>query len=87
MLHSLEQLTDPISDAESDGKGIPILLRHYAKLGGRLLSFNMDRNFSNVLDGLVVVDLRRSDPVVLGRYMGKDGLKTFRRYHGLSTND
>ncbi len=87
MLQNLEQLTDPISDIESDGKGVPILLRQYAKLGGRLLSFNVDRNFSNVLDGLVVVDLRNSDPAVLGRYMGKEGLRQFRQYHGLATGE
>ncbi|MCU1295769.1 MAG: putative hemolysin [Acidobacteriaceae bacterium] len=85
LLQNLEQLADPISDIESDGKGVPILLRQYAKLGGRLLSFNVDRNFSNVLDGLVVVDLRKSDPAVLARFMGKEGLRQFRQYHGLET--
>lgn len=83
-LRDLSELSDPISDVESDGKGIPILLKHYAKLGGRLLSFNVDRNFSDALDGLVLVDLRQTDPVVLERYLGKAGVAAFREYHNLS---
>jgi len=85
-IRNLDHLADPIADIESDGKGIPILIKHYAKLGGRMLSFNLDREFSNVLDGLVLVDLRGSDPVLLGRYMGEGELTSFRRYHGLESS-
>ncbi|MBV8050981.1 MAG: lysophospholipid acyltransferase family protein [Acidobacteriaceae bacterium] len=79
----LEHLLDPISDVERDGKSLPILLRHYAKLGGRLLSFNVDRNFSNVLDGFVLVDLRQTSPELLSRYLGSDGAHAFGAYHSL----
>ncbi|HXW93481.1 MAG TPA: GNAT family N-acyltransferase [Terriglobales bacterium] len=82
-IRHLDHLADPIADIENDGKGIPILVKHYTKLGGRMLSFNLDRNFSNVLDGLVLVDLRRSDPALLARYMGKADLTAFIRHHGL----
>jgi hypothetical protein len=68
---------------ETDAKSIPILVRQYVKLGGRLLAFNVDRNFSDVLDGLVLLDLRSTDPVALERYMGPEGMERFRRYHGL----
>ena len=61
----------------------PILLRQYAKIGGKLLGFNVDRKFSNVLDGLVVVDLRQTNPAVLERYMGRDAAQTFRKIHGV----
>jgi putative hemolysin len=83
-LRHLDDLADPIGDLETDGKGIPILLRQYARLGGSIVSFNVDRNFSGVLDGLVVVDLRQTDPSVLTRYMGKNEAAAFRRYHGLA---
>jgi len=79
----LDQLTDPIADVESDSKGVPILLKHYAKLGGRMLAFNVDKNFSDVLDGLVLVDLRQTARTVLQRYMGEDGMQAFLGYHGL----
>ena len=84
LLRDLEELAEPISDLEEDGKGLPILLKQYAKVGGRLVGFNLDRKFSDVVDGLVIVDLRQTDPSVLERYMGKDGYGSFRRFHGLS---
>jgi hypothetical protein len=48
-----------------------------------LVGFNLDRKFSDVIDGLVIVDLRLTDPAVLERYMGKGGHAGFRRYHNL----
>ena len=84
-LRDLDELSEPITDVEADGKGLPILLRQYAKIGGRLLGFNVDRKFSNVLDGLVVVDLRQTDPSVLERYMGREAAQRFRRIHGAAT--
>lgn len=83
-LRDLEELSEPITDVEADGKGLPILLRQYAKVGGKLLGFNVDRKFSNCLDGLVVVDLRQTDPVVLDRYMGRESAEAFRKLHGVS---
>jgi putative hemolysin len=82
-LRDLEDLSQPISDVEADGKGLPILLRQYAKIGGKLLGFNVDQKFSNTLDGLVVVDLRKTAPGVLERYMGGDAAARFRVRHGM----
>ena len=80
-LRDLDELSQPITDVEADGKGLPILLRQYAKIGGKLLGFNVDRKFSNVLDGLVVVDLRQTEPAVLERYMGREDAARFRQVH------
>jgi hypothetical protein len=63
-----------------DQKGVPILLRQYLKLGGKLVGFNVDPHFANALDGLIVVDLAKTDPRVLDRYMGKDGAAAFLDY-------
>jgi len=46
----------------------------------RLVGFNLDRKFSDVVDGLVIVDLRRTEPSVLERYMGKLGHSRFRNF-------
>jgi putative hemolysin len=81
VMRDLDELSAPITDVEADGKGLPILLRQYAKIGGKLLGFNVDRKFSNVLDGLVVVDLRHTESAVLDRYMGRDRAATFRNVH------
>jgi putative hemolysin len=62
-----------ISEIEKDGKGVPVLLKHYLKLNGKLLSFNLDKAFSNALDGLLMVDLRQTDPKILKRFIGAQG--------------
>jgi putative hemolysin len=80
-LRDLDDLSQPINDLETDGKGLPILLRQYSKIGGKLLGFNVDRKFSNALDGLVVVDLRQTDPAVLERYMGRESAARFQQLH------
>lgn len=77
----IEDLSAFIADIETDQKGVPTLLRQYLKLGGKLLGFNVDSNFSNALDGLIVVDLVKTDPRLLERYMGKEGAAAFLRYH------
>jgi putative hemolysin len=83
-LRDLDELTQPIADVESDGKGLPILLRQYAKIGGQLVGFNVDRKFSNALDGLVIVDLRETELAVLDRYMGRGAATKFRQFHSAS---
>jgi hypothetical protein len=69
------------ADIEPDGKGIPILLKQYLKLGGKLLAFNVDPIFSNALDGLILVDLRHTAPAILNRYMGPASARQFLSYH------
>ncbi len=81
-LSGLEDLSQPITDVEADGKGLPVLLRQYVRIGGKLLRFNVDRKFSNVLDGLILVDLRKAEPAVLERYMGREHAAKFREQNG-----
>ena len=78
---NLEDVSTFISEIEADQKGIPILLKQYLKLDGRLLSYNVDPDFSGVLDVLIVVDLRRTREQILLRYLGKEGLAAFRAHH------
>lgn len=77
----IEDLSAMVADIETDQKGIPVLLRQYLKMGSELLGFNVDRNFSDSLDGLIVVDLTRADPKMLSRYLGVEGSARFLEYH------
>jgi putative hemolysin len=61
-----------VAGLEADGKGIPVLLRQYLKLNAKLLGFNVDPNFGDALDALMMVDLRDVEPAVLRRYFGAD---------------
>jgi putative hemolysin len=81
-LTDLEDVSTFISEIEADQKGVPILLKQYLRLDGRLLSYNVDPDFANVLDVLIVVDLRRTAEKALQRYMGRDNLDRFRAFHG-----
>lgn len=80
-LGDIEDLSRAIERIEPDHKGVPILLKHYLKLGGRVLGFNTDEQFGDALDGLILVDLRASDPRILARYMGEEGAAGFLAYH------
>jgi putative hemolysin len=73
----IEELSNLMADVDTDRKGVPVLLRQYLKLGGELVAFNVDRKFANALDGLIVVDLGKTDPRLLERYLGKAGAAAF----------
>jgi putative hemolysin len=81
LLTTVEELSASIQDLERDGKGLPVLIRQYLKLGGKLLGFNVDPNFSNALDALVMADLRTAAPAMLDRCMGKEEAAEFRAFH------
>ncbi|MEI6787998.1 MAG: GNAT family N-acyltransferase [bacterium] len=80
----LEALSEIVSDIEPDGKGIPVLLRQYLKLGGRVLACNVDPKFNMSLDALLVVDLTQADSRLLEIYMG-DSTAGYLRHHGIET--
>ncbi len=80
----IDDISFLISEIEKDGKGIPVLLKHYLKLNGKLLSFNLDRAFSNALDGLLMVDLRETDPKILKRFAGPQGADKIRNMRPLA---
>jgi len=84
---SLDDVTALVGEIEREGRGVPVLLRQYLKLGGRLLALNVDPDFSNVLDALICVDLTRTDRRVLQRYMGTAGAARFLAHHGRVGND
>jgi len=80
-LLDIEEVSQMVADVEPDQKGVPILLRQYLRLGGRMLGFNLDPSFSGVLDGLVLVDLAETDLKILSRYLGAEAAASFRARH------
>lgn len=66
----LRILSAMISDLEPDGRSIPVLLRQYLRLGGKMISFNVDSEFGDTLDCLVLVDLYTAPERLIGRYCG-----------------
>jgi putative hemolysin len=79
-LEDFEALDEAVSVIEG-GKGVPVLFKHYAKLGGRFAGFNVDPGFGDALDGLVVVDMAHTDTRLLGMYMGREEARIYQARH------
>lgn len=79
-IKDIDDISMLISDIEKDGRGIPILLRHYLKLSGVLVSFNLDHEFSDAIDGLILVDMMLTEPKLLKRFLGSEGAELYLAY-------
>jgi putative hemolysin len=83
-LGDLDLMANLVAEIEPDHKDIPILLRQYLKLNGKLLAFNVDPEFSSVVDGLIMVELSQTSPKTLRRYMGNETADAYLRFHGIA---
>lgn len=61
-------LSQRVAELEPDGSALPVLLRRYLELGGEFAAWHVDRAFGDSLDGLMILDLERADPVRVSRY-------------------
>lgn len=73
-LPDLKALSSMVSEMEG-GMGIPILLKQYMRLGGKMISFAIDKDFGGTLDCLVVVDLENAPLKAKRRYRGDEYIK------------
>jgi len=86
-VRDIDKISDVIAQIERDNKGMPILLKQYLKLGGRLLGFNVDPDFNDALDGLIMIDLCHTDVKTLQKYMGKQAAQEYLAFHQQQTGD
>ncbi|HPE37258.1 MAG TPA: GNAT family N-acetyltransferase, partial [Spirochaetales bacterium] len=82
LCQDVEDLSGLVAEIEPDGKGVPVLLRQYLKLGGHILTFNLDHDFGDAIDGLMLIDLTRTPPRTLAKYMGVEEARAFLAQHG-----
>ncbi|UPQ87664.1 lysophospholipid acyltransferase family protein [Vibrio sinaloensis] len=75
------QLLSRVIGRIDDGKGVPVLLRQYLALNGKLTCFNVDPDFNDALDGLIMVDLRDVPVKTLSRYMGANSAEQYLARH------
>ncbi|NJL77274.1 MAG: GNAT family N-acetyltransferase [Saprospiraceae bacterium] len=57
MDESIRSLDSFIEDIEPSHFSLPVLLKQYLKLNAKFISFNVDPNFSDVLDGFILLNL------------------------------
>ena len=78
----LRIISSLLSTVEDDVVGIPVLLRQYLKMNGRILGFNVDPHFNNAIDCLLWADLAGIEVPLLRKYMGAEGAERFLVQHG-----
>ena len=86
-LSNVDDFSALISSLEEDGKGIPVLLKHYLRLNGTIISFNVDKSFSSCLDGLIMVDITETEPKLLAKYMGEENCRAYLAHHGIAFDE
>ncbi len=55
--NDINKLDKFIQDIETEDFRMPVLLKKYIKLNGKIIGFNVDPKFNNALDGLLILDL------------------------------
>ena len=76
-----EGLSEVISDIEGQDMGVPVLLRHYLSLSAKAAGWNVDPDFGQALDCLMLVDLMDTDPRTMNHYLGREGYRAFLDFH------
>lgn len=76
-----EQLISKLIYRMEGDKGMPVLIRQYLNLNGRLVCFNVDKKFNDALDGMIVVNLTEVPERTLGRYMGREQAALYLQQH------
>jgi putative hemolysin len=67
-----------IEEIERGQRAVPVLLRHYLRLNARLLAFNVDPDFGEVIDALMLVDLAQIDERIIRHYVGDGAIEAVR---------
>jgi putative hemolysin len=62
--HDINKIEKIITDIEP-GYKIPVLLRKYLEMNGKIIGFNVDPKFNDCLDGLLIVDAYAAPPDVV----------------------
>lgn len=76
-LYSLKaHLSAFLQGIEPDGKNIPVLLRHYMKLGARFHALGIDKNFADTPGLLLSVHLPSSPRHLINKYLA-DGVEDY----------
>lgn len=55
---SISLIDKIVSDIEKDERTIPVLIKKYLQLGSRIVGYNVDHDFCNALDALMLLDLQ-----------------------------
>jgi putative hemolysin len=54
-----------VEDIEPNGLKMPVLLKQYMRQNAKIIGFNLDPNFNNALDGLMILDYKANEGMKL----------------------
>ena len=74
---SLREVSSIVKGLEGEGKDVPVLIRHYHKLGARFVSAAVDASFNNTPGLLLCLDVPRVPYKYLKQYFGEDGAAAY----------
>lgn len=81
---NIELINKIVCDIEQDELSIPILLKKYVQLNCHVLSFNVDHDFCDALDALILLDLKKiPDDVILMLSKEITEIDVFARFRAL----
>lgn len=83
---TIAELSRKVQEIENEmgtGAKMPTLVPIYSGLGAKFFKFNFDAEF-NSIDGLIVVDFPMVETKNLQSYLGPEGVKPYRDFHGVT---
>lgn len=87
LVQDVEDVSTLVTSLEPDGKGVPVLIKHYVRMNAKLLDFGVWKNHSDAVVGFMIADITTADPKLIRRYMGDEGYARFRAFHGLDSGE
>lgn len=84
VIRDLDEVDQVVRELENGERAVPVLLRQYLRMNAKLLAFNVDSAFGNVVDALMYADMREIHPRIQDFYLGREKAAAFRRVHALS---
>lgn len=80
-LQTEADVNEVLYELEEGRREVPVLIRQYLKLGGKLVAFNVDPEFGSVVDGLIVLNLLEAPAREIARYMGSEKYANYCAFH------
>ena len=79
-VNGLSEVDRLIGGIEENHVHMPVLLRKYLQLNGKIIAFNIDPKFSSCLDGLMLLDLYDVPEDILRQFMKEESKGEIRKY-------
>ncbi len=84
-IDSVDLIAKLVADIEHEERGIPVLIKKYLGLGSSVLGFNVDPDFRDALDALMLLDMKHVPENIIAMLSKEitdiDVVGRFHRYH------